>query len=58
MGIVKSDATRLIEITQLSNNGHHQQAAGRLQKMANEERNPSEKKALWEAAAHSRNKGY
>ena len=58
MGRIVSDTERLLEITKLSNNGHHQQAAGRLQRMANEVRNPREKKTLWDAAAHSRNKAY
>ncbi len=56
MGLIVSDTERLLQINKLSNNGRHQQAAGRYQKMANEVRNPTEKKILWDAAKNSRNK--
>jgi hypothetical protein len=56
MGRILSDTERLLVIVKLSNNNQHQQAAGKYQKMANEVRNPVDKKALWAAAENSRSK--
>ena len=57
MGRIYNDTERLLEIAQLSNNGHHGQAARDYQDMANEVRNPAEKKQLWDLAEKSRKKG-
>lgn len=47
---VYTDAERLIEAARLTNRGHHREAARIYHDMGNEERRPSEKRALWDAA--------
>jgi hypothetical protein len=49
----KDDRT-VIDALKLANNGHHTQAARMFQDAGNQERNPAEKKALWDAAERSR----
>ena len=57
MGRVYTDTEKMIEATRLSNNGHYNKAASILHNMGNEQRNPEQKKALWETARNLRIKG-
>jgi hypothetical protein len=50
MGRVYRDADRILSMSKMNPN----ERAHSAQKMANENRNPSQKKALWEMAAKAR----
>lgn len=49
----KNDKT-VMEAVRLQNSGHHTQAAALFQRAGNQERNPSEKRTLWDAAERAR----
>ena len=57
MGRVYTDTERLMQASELSSNGHHNQAAAKYRDMANEQRKPSEKRSLWKAAEKSKGIG-
>jgi len=56
MGRIISDVERLLTAAEDSRNGHHNRAVRTYQGMANEIRNPEEKRRLWDMATSNRNK--